>query len=692
MINDLSVILYWWFLLFLWGLAAFPLTWLLFRNFWDFGYPFTKVTALLFISYFVWLGGSLHILPFNVFSIWLVFFLFLGFNLFLARKNREELKTTLRSRWPIFLIEEFFFFLALAVWSLIRGFQPDIEGLEKFMDFGFVNSILQGKFFPPADMWMAGKTINYYYFGHLVAAVLTRASEIASNVTYNLMIGTLFAFTSILSFSLTSNLLYLKGVKSRKTIILGGVISGFLVSLGGNLHPLWWFLTHGNMEGYWYPDATRFIVEKFGAKDNTIHEFPIYSFVVSDLHGHVSNIPFVMFSLALMASIYKVVKKTLFDPWTIIALSLVFAVMYMTNAWDFPIYLMVLGLAVMGREYLQKEKLSTVLTRTIFFGGVVIFLSLLFSLPFTLHFSQIAQGIGFVRSHTPFPMLLVLWGYQWTIALGFLVFLVISKKLQATNFKLQITDILVLIFLFVATLLIILPEIIYIKDIYIASYHRANTMFKFVYQSFVLYGLVSGYILVRLWQGINKTWPKFILYTLYFILLLSPIIYPYFAVNSYYGVFNTGLTRSLGNYRGLEGLSFLARQTPGDYAGILWLKENVSGQPTVLEAAGDSYTDFDRVSMSTGLPTVQGWLVHEWLWRGSFDEPGKRASEVETIFTTKDQALASALLKRYKVKYIFIGSKEREKYLVYEDKFTRLGNLVFSQADTKIYSLDRLSN
>ena len=44
--------------------------------------------------------------------------------------------------------------------------------------------------------------------------------------------------------------------------------------------------------------------------------------------------------------------------------------------------------------------------------------------------------------------------------------------------------------------------------------------------------------------------------------------------------------------------------------------KTIEGQPVVLEANGDSYSDYERVSAMTGLPTVLGWYVHEWLWRG----------------------------------------------------------------------------
>ena len=46
-----------------------------------------------------------------------------------------------------------------------------------------------------------------------------------------------------------------------------------------------------------------------------------------------------------------------------------------------------------------------------------------------------------------------------------------------------------------------------------------------------------------------------------------------------------------------------------DVSAIQWLKENIKGAPVVLEANGDSYSGYERVSAATGLPTILGWYV-----------------------------------------------------------------------------------
>lgn len=71
------------------------------------------------------------------------------------------------------------------------------------------------------------------------------------------------------------------------------------------------------------------------------------------------------------------------------------------------------------------------------------------------------------------------------------------------------------------------------------------------------------------------------------------------------------------NPQTLNGLDFVHRSDPTEYEAIQWLKTNVSGAPVLLEATGDDFSDAARISSRTGLPTVIGWVRHEEQWRGS---------------------------------------------------------------------------
>ncbi|MCX6726160.1 MAG: DUF2298 domain-containing protein, partial [Candidatus Shapirobacteria bacterium] len=178
MIKNLIPIFIWWLYLLGLGILFLPLTFVFFKKFFDYGYALAKIIGILLLSYITWLLGSLKILPFTNWGLWLIIgFLFL-FNFLILKKQK------IKDKWRIFIFEETLFFICLTVWSFIRGFQPEIHGLEKFMDFGFVNSLLRSQFFPPTDMWLAGQNINYYYFGHLVTAVLTKLSGLDSAITY----------------------------------------------------------------------------------------------------------------------------------------------------------------------------------------------------------------------------------------------------------------------------------------------------------------------------------------------------------------------------------------------------------------------------------------------------------------------------------------------------------------------------
>ena len=308
---DSLYISQWWLTIFLGGTIFLPLTFILFRNFKDKGYIFSKVMALACISYAVFITSSLKLFPFSFFEILTITFIFLILNIYIAKKI--NLIKLVKQNLKLIVFEELLFFAGLACWAFVRGNLPDINGLEKFMDFGFINSILRSTYFPPLDMWYPPLPINYYYFGHLVTAVIIKASNIPAFIGYNLMLATLFSLTFATVFSLVMNLFaHIKiGIKAT----FAGLLSATLVTFGGNLTtiytffkaympldkpvPFWTlpFQLFNFPNDYWYPNATRFI-------EYTIHEFPMYSFVVSDLHGHVVDIIFVLTTLALLYSLF----------------------------------------------------------------------------------------------------------------------------------------------------------------------------------------------------------------------------------------------------------------------------------------------------------------------------------------------------------------------------------------------------
>lgn len=703
--SDVLLILKWFFAFFIIGVSFLPLTFSIFSNFKDKGYIFSKIIGMIFLSYFVFILGIIKIVKFSEISVYisLIILFLINYLVFIYKKN--SIFSIIKSYLRIFVVEEIIFLLTLFFWSYVRSNLPDIHGLEKFMDFGILNSILRADYFPPKDMWYTPLPINYYYFGHLMTAVITKITFIPSYITYNLMIATLFAFTFTAGLSIVLNLF--DNIKFSKKSSLAGFISAVVLSLGGNLttiytffkaypndhpSPFWKlpFLPLSFPNGYWYPNATRFI-------PFTIHEFPIYSFVVSDLHGHVLDIPIVLLTIATVFSF--VLRKTI-NIFHLIFLSFLCAVMYTTNAWDGLIYLLLGFIFLFIFDfYIDSKKLKINKTNIYKFLKevlVLLFGFLAFSLPFSMNFKPFVSGIGVICSPTfltnigkmgpflfeanhcqrsPIWQLTLLYGGFYFFAICFLLFLKFKRKYQITK-----SDIFVGILIFVSTLLIIVPEFIYVKDIYPLHY-RANTMFKLVYESFMMLSLCLGYIFVKLISNIKR---KKILLSFVipaFAILTLIIIYPNFAINSYY--------RDLKTYEHLDGTSYLQGLYPGDYNLINWINNNIKGQPVILEASGDSYTDYARISANTGLPTVIGWSVHEWLWRGTYDIVAPRIKDVEDLYTSVDIPKTKALVKKYNIKYVVISALEKQKYTnLNSDKFSTFGKIIYKNNGALLYKIN----
>ena len=505
--------------------------------------------------------------------------------------------------------------------------------------------------------------------------VLTKISGIDSIITYNLMLATILGLSLASAFSISSTLIKsLKEKVNKKLIFVAGIASAILLVFGGNFHTPFYVLKEG-ADKYWYPDATRFIGYNPETEDKTIHEFPMYSFTVSDLHAHLLNFPFV---LLLIAFLWKFMKSTKGKPKIdkkIIPIGFLLGVFFMTNAWDFGNYLMLTGVMLLVFNLKARKFSFEALFNSATIGFLIFIIALIVVLPFLLNFESIAQGVKLVNARTLIWQLAILWGFPVVLTVIF------SLTIYKNRNKVSLSDLFITSILITSWILIFLPEFFYIKDIYIASHHRANTMFKLTYQAFVMFYLSSGYIFSRSLHSLKKFSSRLPLSLFYGVLFTAILIYPYFAIKSYYS--------ELKNYKELRGDGWLKEYNLDLYNAVSWLNQNVNGQPVIVEAPGDSYTQYNVVSSYTGFPTVSGWFVHEWLWRGDSSFPQERVSEITQFYTTQDTNLARAFLNKYEVEYIILGNFERQKFSnLYEEKFHELGYEVFSTPTTKIYKVN----
>ena len=309
-------------------------------------------------------------------------------------------------------------------------------------------------------------------------------------------------------------------------------------------------------------------------------------------------------------------------------------------------------------------------------------------LPFTLQFDTMVDGIGIAKYHSYFYQLLVLWGLPAVFTITFVIS-ILWEKLRGMEHKslyrlmkaIRTADLFAIIMGLCAIGLVVIPEFVYVRDIYENGNARANTMFKLTYQAYIMFALTMGYGIYRLLAVSRQKVFKIISGICLFFLIWT-VGYFGKSVDSLFGkVFNPS------GYQGLYALGYLDTDFSKDVSAIQWLKENIKGAPVVLEVNGDSYSGYERVSAATGLPTILGWYVHEWLWRNDTDDLNRKQADIMSIYTSQDETQVRALLTEYGVSYIFVGSKEREKY---EDSLNNallqsLGEIVFMDEDSGTY-------
>lgn len=234
---------------------------------------------------------------------------------------------------------------------------------------------------------------------------------------------------------------------------------------------------------------------------------------------------------------------------------------------------------------------------------------------------------------------------------------------------------------FTGLMLIFSVEFVYLRD---AFGTRMNTVFKFYFQAWALLGVVAafGTYYVADWLGAAEGRiaaavgrPAFnVVLTL---LVLGGLLYPLGASIERTGGFAGPAT--------LDGMAFVARDYPEEYAAIDWLNRNVTGNPVIVEAVRGSFAyEYARVSSRTGLPAVMGWTGHEGQWHGLYTEIEEREEDVNLLYAGSIQD-AQQVMAKYGVTYVFVGYLERAEFGDGVQKFSRFMDEVFHQGNTVIY-------
>lgn len=211
-------------------------------------------------------------------------------------------------------------------------------------------------------------------------------------------------------------------------------------------------------------------------------------------------------------------------------------------------------------------------------------------------------------------------------------------------------------------------QFIFIKD-HLAGgdAQRMNTVFKFGQQIWALWAIGAATAMPLILRRLRRfDLAMGIWYGMLIVLLLPGLLYPLVAIPSRLSMrFNTddGLT--------LDGLKFMQRAKYNvddheidlrfDGEAIAWIKQNIAGTPVFASSEAEFYRVYGmRIAANTGVPTVLGRLHQDEQRPGVLVQ--ERNTDVHTLFSTPDPAIALPILAKYHVDYVYVGPIERLLY------------------------------
>lgn len=806
---------------------TFPLVFALLPALADRGYTLARAVGLLLWGYIFWLLTSLGIAQNDLGGLVLAGMLLTGLSVWVIKNRLGEMKSWINQNISILIAVELLFFLAFATLAIIRAANPEITGTEKPMELAFINSILRSPTFPPRDPWLSGYGISYYYFGYVMTAMLAKLTGVAGSVAFNLMLSLVFALSATGSFGILYNLLAALRVKQLalpgKAVMVLPVLGPLFLLITSNLEGFlevlhrkglfWTFAEDGTANSSfwkwldikdlsqaplqpfaWLPDrylwwwrASRVVSDTtlLNISQELINEFPVFSFILGDLHPHVLALPFGLLAIGVALNLYlggwrgqtRIAGLSFPIQWQgLLVPMLVLGGLAFLNTWDILIAAALVCSAFILHRILETGWGWRRIEETLWYALIVGIGSLLLFVPFYIGFSSQAGGVlPNLVNPTRGAHLWIMFGGLLLPIFSYLAYLVFSQKIKA-NWRMAILAVLglvlslwsltwlgswlvyirrpdvadaffqsqgvsdlvtlfqlasqrrllyigglltmvaslvgglallfgslstlkynsvlkgeddlsvifeirknidpipfVLMLVLFGGLLVLVPDFVFLRDQF---GWRINTIFKFYYQVWMLWSLVAAFGTAVLMIKLPRVW-DWVFRLVFFFTLLMSLTYTVLGVMTK----TNGFKPEFG--WNLDGAAYLQRNNPDEALAIEWLMQVQDG--VVVEAVGGSYSSYARISTLTGLPTVLGWPGHEGQWRGSSTPQGDRLEDVKLLYETSSWSEAEAILEKYDIRYIYIGSLERSTYKVNETKFILNLQPIYLQGNVVIY-------
>lgn len=514
--------------------------------------------------------------------------------------------------------------------------------------------------------------------------------------------------------------------------------------------------------GFWWR-GTRIIRE-------TITEFPFFSFLLGDLHPHVMSIPLVLLAVGIALAWWRgrgllTWREHLDRPWTTICLAILLGAMGFQNTWDITTFCAVFAAAVALRNLRDGPPLVALRAAAGYLGPLFV-LAIAAYLPWFVTFSSQAEGLyAYVGKGTrpqhaflqfgpllATALLALTWAvrrrdarllaesaiYTSPIVLGPLVgwlmlaairgdlvdgieartgggWLTLAAYGISTWLLAAACGVLaarrhaaapLLGIAAVGALLLFGAELFLIRDVFYGATPRLNTVFKLTYQAWLLLAVAGGgALIVAMHAALRRRHFTGWLAVPALLLVAGGLVYPLLAVPNRTGGFDSNIERSI------DGLAFLARTDPDEYALTQWIREHAGVDDVVIEGSGRrygldanlkptvidggvDYSDASRISARTGVSTLIGWYFHEIQWRGDTAANGaefrRRQDLLDTVYTADTPAEVLAVLRETGARYVVLGRQESAKYPApTRPDLASFLDIAFESGDLRVYEVPR---
>jgi uncharacterized membrane protein len=561
---------------------------------------------------------------------------------------------------------------------------PDFVAMgERIRDFALLSEVVK---YPinPTEPWLPGENLNYYLFWYRLGAVLHQLTGLE---VYELYHG-LQALTFGLYIAVLSRVLQLIG-GLRSYLAIGYSV---LIAFGSNIAGLLYAVDQTG-QSWWGPSR---VIK------GAINEFPVWSFLLGDLHPHYLNLPLLLVFITWIYQLFIARKKSSFAFLFLMLLIASPLWVYNANAWEVPVLLLLIGFSallflVLSSENnlknissFYKDLLATKVSEItasilVLLLGCVITLYLLSKhiSPGGDPFRRVSELIPLTTikelfSHFGFQLIPIIfalcalqknWQQSLIVVLGFgfcllsstalpliiLLLVIHAQFLLSQDNRKEISTILFGALSLTSLALLLLPELFFLDDPYGGENERMNTIFKAYSAN---WGFLSIFAIVICRDAFKKLITDTDLSK-----VLAPIAFLSLAFCTLPFFFHTVNERRIDSTTVLpriQGLSSLDKQFEG--AGEVIKTFFIKPDGITAEAPGNPYSLTSHMCTLSGKRCYIGWKNHVDLLTRKYDESKRREEVLTQMYTSKNCELSKEIMNKEKIRYLVIGPLEQERF------------------------------